>query len=108
MIFVNESLEQAQVVKVLASIFFDAVQEFDAAIQEAENTGAKRVIIDLTRAEMICSSAITTLVKHHMSLQEKNGKLFVVGCNHSVKKILQLLGLDKLMGLADTIEAALK
>ncbi len=108
MTFIKETLEQAQVVKVTASIFFDAVQDFDAAIQEAEDTGKKKVIIDLTGVEMICSSAITTLVKHHMSLQGKGGRLFVVGCNASVKKILQLLGLDKLIGVADSVEAALK
>ncbi len=108
MTFIKETHDQAQVVKVTASIFFDAVQEFDTAIQEAEDTGKKKVIIDLTGVEMICSSAITTLVKHHMSLQAKGGKLFIVGCNASVKKILQLLGLDKLMGIAENVEAALK
>ncbi|MDD3146934.1 MAG: STAS domain-containing protein [Candidatus Riflebacteria bacterium] len=108
MTFYRETHEQAEIVKVTASIFFDAVQEFDAAIQEAEDTGNKKVIVDLDGVEMICSSAITTLVKHHMSLQARGGKLFVAGCNASVKKILQLLGLDKLMGMADSVEAALK
>ncbi|GAB1355753.1 MAG TPA: STAS domain-containing protein [Candidatus Rifleibacterium sp.] len=108
MTFIKETLDQAQVVKVTSSIFFDAVQDFDAVIQEAEDAGKKKVIIDLTGVEMICSSAITTLVKHHMSLQSKGGKLFVAGCNPSVKKILQLLGLDKLIGVADSVEAALK
>ncbi len=108
MTFFRETCEQAEIIKVTASIFFDSVQEFDAAIQEAEETGKKKIIIELTGVEMICSSAITTLVKHHMSLQARGGKLFVVGCNISVKKILQLLGLDKLMGIADSIEAALK
>ncbi len=108
MAFFRETYEQAEIIKVTASIFFDSVQEFDAAIQEAEETGKKKVVIDLTGVEMICSSAITTLVKHHMSLQARGGKLFVAGCNVSVKKILQLLGLDKLMGVADSVEAALR
>ena len=108
MTFIKETHDQAQVIKVTSSIFFDAVQEFDNAIQEAEDSGKKRVIIDLTGVEMICSSAITTLVKHHMSLQAKGSKLYIAGCNPSVRKILQLLGLDKLMGLTDNVQAALQ
>lgn len=108
MTFLKETHDQAEVVKVTGSIFFDAVQEFDAAIQEAENSGKKVVIIDLTGVEMVCSSAITTLVKHHMSLQAKGGKLYIAGCNPSVRKILQLLGLDKLMGIVDSVQSALQ
>ncbi len=108
MTFIKETHDQAQIVKVTGSIFFDAVQEFDNAIQEAEDSGKKRVIVDLTGVEMICSSAITTLVKHHMSLQARGSKLYIAGCNASVRKILQLLGLDKLMGLTDTVQAALQ
>jgi len=47
MTFIKETLDQAQVVKVTSSIFFDAVQDFDAVIQEAEDAGKKKVIIDL-------------------------------------------------------------
>lgn len=105
--FEQQTFGSAQVVRVPASVYFDAVQDFDAAIQEAEDTGRLRIIVNLTEAEMICSSAITTLVKHQMSLQQNGAKLYVVGCNPSVKKILQLLGLDKLITLNETVEEAL-
>ncbi|NCB39112.1 MAG: anti-sigma factor antagonist [Erysipelotrichia bacterium] len=107
MLFQTESLGHACVVKVPDSIFFDSVADFDKTIQEAEDSGSETVIIDLAGAEMICSSAITTLVKHHMSLQAKNGKLFIAGCNASVKKILHLLGLDKVIGITETVDDAL-
>jgi len=107
MSFKLEAHEKAQIVKVTESIFFDAVQDFDSAVQQAEDTGAKIVIIDLAGVEMICSSAITTVVKHHMSMQKRGGKLIIAGCNDSVMKIMQLLGLNKLMAFADDISTAL-
>jgi anti-anti-sigma factor len=106
MSFKLETYEQAQVVKVSDSIFFDAVQDFDSAVQQAEEASAKNVIIDLSGVEMICSSAITTIVKHHMSMQKRGGKLVIAGCNESVMKIMQLLGLNKLMAFADDVPAA--
>jgi anti-anti-sigma factor len=106
MTFTKETHEQAEVIKVDSSIFFDAVQEFDMLIQEAEESQLK-VVVDFSGAEMVCSSAITTLVKHHMSLKNKGGSLIISGCNVSVKKIFQLLGLDKVMRIADTLRAAL-
>jgi len=106
MSFKLETHENAQIVKVTESIFFDAVQDFDSAVQQAEEAGAKMVIIDLSGVEMICSSAITTVVKHHMSMQKRGGKLVIVGCNESVMKIMQLLGLNKLMAFADDVSAA--
>ena len=107
MSFKLENHENAQVVTVTDSIFFDAVQDFDSAVQQAEDTGAKKVIIDLAGAEILCSSAITTIVKHHMSMQKRGGKLVIAGCNESVVKIMQLLGLNKLMAFADDLSAAL-
>ena len=107
MSFKLETHEKAQVVRVTESIFFDAVQDFDSAVQQAEEAGAKMVIIDLAGVEMICSSAITTVVKHHMSMQKRGGKLVIAGCNDSVMKIMQLLGLNKLMAFADDVSAAL-
>ncbi|PKL49988.1 MAG: hypothetical protein CVV42_04830 [Candidatus Riflebacteria bacterium HGW-Riflebacteria-2] len=108
MSFKLENHENAKVVTVTESIFFDAVQDFDSAVQQAEEAGAKTVIIDLAGVEMICSSAITTIVKHHMSLQKSGNKLVIAGCNESVMKIMQLLGLNKLMTFADDLPAALK
>jgi len=108
MSILKETYGQAQVIKVTASIFFDSVQEFDAAIQEAEDAGASRLVIDVSGAEMICSSAITTLVKHHSSLKGKGHKLYLAGCNQSVKKVLVLLGLDKLVELTDNVADALR
>jgi len=107
MSFKLEAHANAQVVKVTESIFFDAVQDFDSAVQQAEESGAKMVIIDLAGVEMICSSAITTVVKHHMSMQKRGGKLIIAGCSDSVMKIMQLLGLNKLMAFADDISTAL-
>lgn len=107
MSFKLENFDDAQVVKVSESIFFDAVQDFDTMLQQAEDSGAMKVIIDFTGIEMICSSAITTVVKHHMSLQKKGGRLVIAGCNISVMRIMQLLGLNKLMAFADDVPTAL-
>ncbi|PKL44593.1 MAG: hypothetical protein CVV41_04310 [Candidatus Riflebacteria bacterium HGW-Riflebacteria-1] len=108
MLFKVENVESSQVVKVTDSIFFDAVQEFDQAVQQAEESGSKKVIIDLTGVEMICSSAITTIVKHHMSLKNKGARLVVAGCNQTMLRIVQLLGLNKLMSFADDLQTAIK
>jgi len=108
MSFKLETLENAQVVKVSESIFFDTVQDFDSALLQAEEAGAKIVVIDLSGVEMICSSAITTVVKHHMNMQKRGVKLVIAGCNESVMKIMQLLGLNKLMVFADDVAAAVK
>ncbi len=106
MLFSLEASENAQIIQVNDSIFFDAVTDFDNIVQEAESSGEKRVIINLQNAEMICSSAITTLVKHHMSLQKVGRKLIIAGCNEPMLKVMQLLGLTKLMLFAENMTAA--
>lgn len=106
MSFTLEKIDESPVVVAHDSIFDDMVRDFDALLTKAEEDSTQRLLVDMRRVELLCSSGIMALVKHHVSMQGKGGKLVLIGCQPSVVRVLGLLGLQAIFSLVDSIDAA--
>jgi len=72
------------------------------------NLGEKRIVIDLSEVKSVDSFALGVFVSLHKSLILNGGKLVVSSPNDSVKKVLLITSLDKIIPIADSVSDAMK
>ncbi|HTW25024.1 MAG TPA: STAS domain-containing protein [Candidatus Baltobacteraceae bacterium] len=68
-----------------------------SALQEAVNAApAHGLIIDLSEVPSVDSMAVGALVRVYVSCTKAGRKLALVGLNHRVRNVLQIVGVDPL------------
>ena len=77
------------------------------ALQEAASgVDAPRLIIDLSEVPSVDSMAVGSLVRVYVSCTKSGRKLALVGLNHRVRNVLQIVGVDPLFDSYPTIPEA--
>ncbi len=97
----------------IAVIVADGYVDFDAAPTLKQNIvhqideGSRHLVIDLSAAEFIDSTAIGVLVGALKRLQEAGGSLAVVCTNENIRYIFEVAGLDNMIPLHRSRDDAL-
>jgi anti-sigma B factor antagonist len=83
--------------------------ELREPLVEAIDSGATRVLIDLSDCGFIDSTGLSVLVRAQQQLlAEGNGRRLVICCpDEDVRRLLEITGLDRAMGLHDSRDDAL-
>lgn len=82
------------------------VEILEAAVETAINEGFNRLVIDLTALSFMDSTGMRALLVTSQRLAEENGTLGVVLTGGPVARALAVTGVDRLLKLFDTVEAA--
>lgn len=78
------------------------------AIAEQIDAGHKRLIIDMSGVETISSTGFKMLVSASKRARDLKGDLVLAALNPRVREVLELIGLDLVFAIADTVDKALK
>ena len=70
-------------------------------------TGVEAIVVDLSRVTFIDSTALGVIIGGVKRLRERDGRLVIVAGSRPVVRILGITGLDKVLTVFDTREAAL-
>ena len=89
-------------------IDLNAAPELEARIGEVVAEGAEHVIVDLSEATFIDSTAVGVLVEAHRRLQSRRRGLEIVGSDRRVLFIFEITGLDRVFRIHPTVEDAVK
>jgi len=84
-----------------ASGDFDAAvtEQFDAALDEAVDGGARLITVEMSGVSFLDSSGIRSLVRAANRLDELDGRLTVAGLSGAAQRVLEVSGLiDRLTG----------
>ena len=81
-------------------------QKFKQAMEELLETNLNKIILNMQQVDFIDSTIIGVFIIIFKKVQKLNGSLFVVNCNSSVKNVLCLTKLDKVLQVCDSIEEA--
>jgi anti-anti-sigma factor len=96
------------ILKISGSVQFDNAKEFSACLKEATEKKVDKLLLDLSQVDIIYSSGLTDIVGCYTKLKASGGKLIIVSPNDNIKKLLNLLGLNKLIPIVETMEEAKK
>jgi stage II sporulation protein AA (anti-sigma F factor antagonist) len=80
--------------------------KYETDLLFAENY-INRVVFDFTKTEFMDSSGIGILLNRYKQMHLSGGKVTVYGAGPQVRRILAVGGLEKLMTICDSREAAL-
>ena len=69
-------------------------------------TGVHDIVIDLSQVTFIDSTALGVIISGVKRLHERDGHLRIVAASRPVVRILDITGLDKVLTIFDTSEAA--
>ena len=97
------------VIEVGDTLDMSNAQEFKEWVREKFiKRGFKTVILDFSRVRYIDSYALGVFVALQKSLAEKDGHLVIVSPNDSIRKILEVTYLDKIIKVVDSLKDVLE
>ncbi|MFG0284536.1 MAG: STAS domain-containing protein [Phycisphaerales bacterium JB039] len=97
----------------VATIKSPTVSQYEADVigrqlQAEAPGGAWRIVLDLSRVELLASAGLGMLVTLQRTAGEHNGRLIVTGAAPETLNILKMTRLDRLIPVAKDVEAGLK
>ena len=94
-------------VQVVGELDQGTAPQLRSVLSEAFERGGS-VLVDLTACEFIDSTGLSLMVEAKRTLDDDGGRAFAVCCPHrDVRRMLELTGIDKAVGLFDTRAEAL-
>jgi anti-sigma B factor antagonist len=91
--------DEVVAVAVTGYVDFDAAPALKNSLVECIEDGSRQLVVDLSQAGFIDSTAIGVLVGALKRLEESGGSLVVVCANDNVQSIFELVGLDEVISL---------
>src|SRR5256885_16473608 len=84
----------------------NSMEEFRAKWRDAVATGARDLVINLTRVPMVDSSGIGSLIRCHSAVTAAGGKVKLVGVGALVKQSMKITRLDRIFEIHDDESSA--
>jgi len=78
------------------------------SVQEDLEQGQRAFIVDLQEVETVDSCGVGVLIAVHHQVVAEGGTVAFVGCNSLVKKVLQMMRLDRFLAIFSDQEKALR
>lgn len=98
----------ARVVAVGGELDLNAVPELKASVDRALSRGAGTLVVDLSEATFIDSTAIGALAAVHQRLKRAGGALEVVCTDQNLLRVFEVVGLSRELSIHATRAAALR
>lgn len=85
-----------------------AAKELDQAIVRVLERGTVNILIDLAEISYMTSIGVGVLLGAFKAIDDEGGKLVLLAPRHAVKMVLELMGVDRLIHIANEEQEALK
>jgi len=82
--------------------------EFKRHVTEAIAGGIRSIVVDLTEATFIDSTALGVLTRARKRLSPAHGRIVVVVTDRNIRKVFEVTGLDRIFPLYESRDAALR
>jgi anti-sigma B factor antagonist len=82
-------------------------EHFESVLQEAILAGSRYVIVDLRNVGHADSGGVRALVRGHLAVSQKGGRVSLVNVSATVGRVLHILRLDSVFPIYESIDAAL-
>lgn len=80
--------------------------ELKAALVLANKEGEKNLIVDLASARYCDSSGLSAILVGNRLCKEANGRFAITGLQPTVKKVISIAQLDKVLNITATVSEA--
>jgi anti-anti-sigma factor len=105
--YLFEELTSAKYLQLQEDIDTTNSTDFEILVKEVITKPGLHLLLDFSLVKFIDSSGISVIAKNYRSLQEKGGRLIMIGCCESLKRIFQIIGFHRFFPMVATREEAL-
>lgn len=85
----------------------ESADELKATFQKLLQQGRFATIVDVSEVTWFDSLAIGLLVAHYVSSTQRGGAVLLLGAKERIRKLMEVVRLQKLFGWASTLDEAL-
>ncbi|MFI9569617.1 STAS domain-containing protein [Streptomyces rishiriensis] len=103
----HTAVDGVRVVTVRGEIDHAVAKELTEALLSHGSVTPPRTVVDLSGVTFMDSSGINTLIAAHQSISDAQGWLRISDAQPSVLRLLELVGLDQVIGCHPTVQQAL-
>jgi anti-sigma B factor antagonist len=82
-------------------------EQFEKLLLDLIAAGQRHLIVDLGKVAHADSGGVRALVRGHLTVQQKDGRLSLANVPANVQRVLHLLRLDTVFPIYDSVDAAL-
>ena len=105
--FEGQSLDESvELVAVSGELDMSNSSELRRRVERAMREGRDRVVIDLSRLTHMDSSGLAALIDSHQLADARGGRVALVISSESVRRTVEVRGLDRLFTIAATRDEA--
>lgn len=105
--FKEEQLDEAtRLIAIAGDLDISNSRDLRTRVRRALSEGVQTLVIDLTDVMHIDSSALAALIEAHQRTSERRGKLLLVVTSMSVRRTIEVRGLDGVLTLLGSREEA--
>jgi len=104
--FKMESYDEVKVVKLPDELTSDVIGEFEMSIKKIVEDGAYKLILDFSNTNYICSRAVGIIAYIVGKVRNKGGDIKLVALTPFVKKLFEVIRLDRIFEIYNTVEEA--
>ncbi|HWI21389.1 MAG TPA: STAS domain-containing protein [Baekduia sp.] len=101
------SLDEKFIVEVCGEVDLFTAPDLKEAISGGIDAGADTIIVDLTQATFLDSTALGVLIGAVKRLRATDGGLSIVNVNSNIAKTFEITGLDQIFKIYESREQAL-
>jgi anti-sigma B factor antagonist len=107
--FEGQSLDESiEVLAVSGELDLSNSAELRRRVQRAMHEGRHRIVIDLDRLTHMDSSGLAALIDSHQLAEARGGAFALVITSESVRRTIEVRGLDRLFTIRPSIDDALE
>ncbi len=105
----HTKIKDAVVIDVSPSLDISNAQQFkDWVRREFIEKGEKKIILDFSNVKSIDSYALGVFIALQKSLSPEGGKIIVASPSDSIRRILEITSLDRILTVTDSLDEALE
>jgi anti-anti-sigma factor len=102
-----EETPEALVLRVQGRLAIDQIEPLRRGLEEAWRARPRRLILDFSQCPFVDSAGVATVVGAHKHALQAHMAFFLVGVGKQFRDALQVLRLEQVFDIRDSVEAAL-
>jgi anti-anti-sigma factor len=105
--FSREQIGDIEICRISGKLDANTASEVEKNLQDAINSGNKKLVLDLQGLDYLSSAGIRVLLQAYKRMESSKGEMVLTSLNEKVLEIFAIAGLDHFFVLTDNEEEAI-
>ena len=105
--FQQNKIEDILTIETSGDLLAEDARELDVVLRDLLEGGVKKIVLDLTRTEVIASLGLGVILANLVQFRKRHGEILLAGVSNFVRKSLKITRCDSVIKSFTTVPEAL-